>query len=163
MNEFESSIFPSLKRRGGCAIKKIARSNLGSRRRGGQTGEIFRPGHVRRTFLEAAPYRACASRHPVCGASVASRLSIDAADTPPFQGGEYVCPVIHSHVLTPWAIVLAPLCRSISSTANAELGMLYTLKGHSGFGLPRQTQMKYSVSGGSYPSSRSFLLIWPRW
>src|SRR6266480_2331138 len=33
--------------------------------------------------------------HPVCGASVASQLSIDAAATPPFQGGECllaICP-----------------------------------------------------------------------
>src|SRR5205085_11753298 len=33
--------------------------------------------------------------HPVCGLSVASQLSIDAAATPPFQGGECllaICP-----------------------------------------------------------------------
>jgi len=30
-----------LKRRGGCAIKKMSRSNLSSRRRGGQIGEIL--------------------------------------------------------------------------------------------------------------------------
>src|SRR6059058_1971024 len=41
--------FPSLKRRGGCAIKKMSRSNLSSRRRGGQIGEIFRPEEFRRT------------------------------------------------------------------------------------------------------------------
>src|SRR5207249_4106831 len=29
------------------------------------------------------------SDHPVCGSSVASRLLIDAAATPPLQGGEY--------------------------------------------------------------------------
>jgi hypothetical protein len=31
------------------------------------------------------------SDHPVCGASVASRLFIDAAATPPLQGGECAC------------------------------------------------------------------------
>ena len=56
------ALFPSLKRRGGCAIKKISRSNLSSRRRGGQIGEILRPEEFRRTD------------HPVCGASEASRL-----------------------------------------------------------------------------------------
>ncbi len=45
MNELQASIFPSLQRRGGCAIKKILRSNLISRRRGGQSGEIFRLEH----------------------------------------------------------------------------------------------------------------------
>ncbi len=30
---------------------------------------------------------------------------INAAATPPFQGGEYARPVIHSHVLTPWAML----------------------------------------------------------
>src|SRR5437867_468489 len=76
--------------RGGCAIKKMSRSNLSSRRRGGakrkpvraqpqeKIGEIFRPEEFRRTD------------HPVCGASEASHLFINAADTPPFQGGECV-------------------------------------------------------------------------
>src|SRR5919108_5643908 len=73
---WNQALFPSLKRRGGCAIKKISRSNLSSRRRGGQIGEILRPEEFRRTD------------HPVCGASEASRLFINAASTPPFQGGE---------------------------------------------------------------------------
>src|SRR3989441_12636198 len=85
----QRTVFPSLKRRGGCAIKKISRSNLSSRRRGGQIGEILRPEEFRRTD------------HPVCGASEASRLFINAADTPPFQGGECVrtetaCQFIHT-------------------------------------------------------------------
>src|SRR5437879_10502559 len=92
---FSANTFPSLKRRGGCAIKKMSRSNLSSRRRGGQIGEVFRPEAFRRTSLEAAPYRACASRHPVCGALEASRLFINAAASPPSQGGACV----HSHVL----------------------------------------------------------------
>src|SRR5436853_906130 len=53
----------------------MSRSNLSSSRRG---GEIFRPAEFRRTD------------HPVCGASEASRLFINAAATPPFQGGECV-------------------------------------------------------------------------
>src|SRR6267142_5408503 len=86
---WNQALFPSLQRRGGCAIKKMSRSNLSSRRRGGQIGEIFRPEEFRR------------SDHPVCGASEASRLFIDAAATPPFQGGECVrsetvCQFIHT-------------------------------------------------------------------
>src|SRR5437867_11975179 len=83
---WNQALFPSLKRRGGCAIKKMSRSNLSSRRRGGakrkpdraqpqeKIGEIFRPEEFRRTD------------HPVCSASEASRLFINAASTPPFQG-----------------------------------------------------------------------------
>src|SRR5207244_1066248 len=73
---WNQALFPSLKRRGGCAVKKISRSNLSSRRRGGQIGEILRPEELRRTD------------HPVCGASEAPRLSVNAAATPPFQGGK---------------------------------------------------------------------------
>src|SRR5437867_7487012 len=52
---WNQALFPSLKRRGGCATKKMSRSNLSSRRRGGakrkpdraqpqeKIGEIFRP------------------------------------------------------------------------------------------------------------------------
>src|SRR5881628_3137333 len=77
---WNQALFPSLKRRGGCAIKKMSRSNLSSRRRGGakrkpdraqpqeKIGEIFRPEEFRRTD------------HPVCDASAASRLFINAAD-----------------------------------------------------------------------------------
>src|SRR5438552_18624968 len=84
-----------------CAIKKMSRSNLSSRRRGGakrkpdraqpqeKIGEIFRPEELRRTD------------HPVCGASEAPRLFVNAAATPPFQGGECVrtetvCQFIHT-------------------------------------------------------------------
>src|SRR6266446_8607631 len=98
---FSADTFPSLQRRGGCAIKKMSRSNLSSRRRGGakrkpdrakpqeKIGEIFKPEEFRRTD------------HSVCGASEASRLFINAAATPPFQGGECVrtetvCQFIHA-------------------------------------------------------------------
>src|SRR5437667_1325646 len=98
---WNQALFTSLKRRGGCAIKKMSRSNLISRRRGGakrkpdraqpqeKIGDIFRPEEFRRTD------------HPVCGASEASRLFINAAATPPFQGGECVrtetvCQLIHT-------------------------------------------------------------------
>src|SRR5207302_5713500 len=70
---WNQALFPSLQRRGGCAIKKMSRSNLSSRRRGGQIGEILRPEEFRRTD------------HPVCGASVASRLFINAAAFPSFS------------------------------------------------------------------------------
>src|SRR5205807_9450272 len=98
---WNQALFPSLQRRGGCAIKKMSRSNLSTRRRGGakrkpdraqpqeKIGEIFRPEEFRRTD------------HPVCGTSEASRLFINAAATPPFQGGECVrtetvCQFIHT-------------------------------------------------------------------
>src|ERR1700756_1473802 len=86
---WNQALFPSLKRRGGWAIKKMTRSILSSRRRGGQIGEFFRPEELRRTD------------HPVCGASEASRLFINAAASPPFQGGECVrtetvCQFIHT-------------------------------------------------------------------
>src|SRR2546427_9219926 len=48
------------------------------------------------------------SHHPVCGASVASRLFIDAAATPPHEEGNAPIPnslVIDSHLLKPWATV----------------------------------------------------------
>ena len=86
--------FPSLKRRGGCAVKKILRSHLSPRRRGGQAGGIFRPQLFRRTD------------RPVSGALVAPRLFIHAASTPPFQGGEYARSNIHSHLLKPAFTVL---------------------------------------------------------
>src|SRR2546422_4217487 len=66
---------PQFLERGGCAIQKISPSNPSSRRRGGQTGENV----VRRSSIEASPYRARASRHPVCAYGAAS---------PPLRGGE---------------------------------------------------------------------------
>jgi len=54
---WNQALFPSLKRRGGCAIKKMSRSNLSSRRRGGQLGEIFRPEEFRRTDHPSAALR----------------------------------------------------------------------------------------------------------
>src|SRR5437868_10497384 len=107
------ALFPSLKRRGGCAIKKMSRSNLSSRRRGGakrkpdraqpqeKIGEIFRPEEFRRTD------------HPVCGASAASRLFINAGATPPFQGGEYArfkFATDHHFLCKASATVTAPRC-----------------------------------------------------
>src|SRR5438552_14247625 len=88
----------------------MSRSNLSSRRRGGakrkpdraqpqeKFGEIFRPEEFRRTD------------HPVCGASEASRLFINAAATPPFQGGECVrtatvCQFVHT--FSAWVSIVA--------------------------------------------------------
>src|SRR5437660_8720036 len=93
---WNQALFPTLQRRGGCAIKKMSRSNLSSRRRGGQIGETFRPEEFRRTD------------HPVCGASEASRLFINAAATPPFQGGECVPPKSFRQRL-------APICSGFTS------------------------------------------------
>src|SRR5437762_4692815 len=61
-------VFPSSQRRGG------------AKRRGGQFGETFR-----RSSIKASPYRARASRHPVCAFG---------ASTPPLRGGEYVIVIL---------------------------------------------------------------------
>src|SRR5207249_3271001 len=103
---WNQALFPSLKRRGGCAIKKMSRSNLSSRRRGGQIGEIFRPEEFRRTD------------HPVCGASEASRLFINAAATPPFQGGE--CVRTETVVLSHQKISAGSAALSLRATRAAE-------------------------------------------
>src|SRR6266513_1096942 len=79
--EFWSVPFPSLKRRGGRAIKKMDPF------RNGADGVVSSARCQASTFRRTDP--------PVCGASVASQLSIDAAATPPFQGGECllaICP-----------------------------------------------------------------------
>ena len=60
------------------------------------------------------------SDHPVCGASVASRLFIDAAATPPHEEGNAPIPnslVIHSHVLAPWAKLSRRFAAQKTSTA----------------------------------------------
>ena len=96
-----TSIFPSLKRRGGCAVKKISRSHLCPRRRArsasaiarsrkcGQFGEIFRPEGFAGL---AASFDGCALsglrglRPPSAPSKEASRYLLDVASTPPFQG-----------------------------------------------------------------------------
>src|SRR5437870_6510713 len=53
-------------------------------------GAVYdRPGFFVQSPIEASPYRAPASRHPVCAASVASRLFFHGASTPPLRGGEW--------------------------------------------------------------------------
>src|SRR5437868_459460 len=91
----------------------MSRSNLSSRRRGGakrkpdraqpqeKIGEIFRPEEF------------CRTDHPVCGASEATRLFINAAATPPFQGGECVrtetvCQFIHTFSALGYDLDAAP-------------------------------------------------------
>src|SRR5881227_198870 len=118
---WNQALFPSLKRRGGCAIKKMSRSNLSSRRRSGakrkpdraqpqeKIGEIFRPEELRRTD------------HPVCGASEAPRLFVNAAATPPFQGGE--CARIkhsgNSFTRQPWVSWSEDLSAAGATSANS--------------------------------------------
>ena len=68
--------FPSLKRRGGCAVKEKTRSLLIPRRRGGETGEIFRPEGFAGLTTPSAPSK------------VLRDILFDVASTPPFQGGE---------------------------------------------------------------------------
>src|SRR2546428_11449554 len=65
------------------------------------------------------------SDHPVCGwLSVASRLFIEAAATPPHEEGNAPTPdslVIHSHVLTPWASVWRRFAALSKNRTIAEL------------------------------------------
>src|SRR6266850_53374 len=77
VNELESSAFPSLPRRGGRAIDKMVPFRRGA------------DGVVNHRLCFAMRSSTCrVVDHPVCGASVASRLFIDAAASPPWQGGE---------------------------------------------------------------------------
>src|SRR5438132_10146225 len=80
-----------LVRRGGRDIKKMARSHLCAKRKRDSAQHQITEGtgwsltnHVAECVLE--PW--LVSDHPVCGASVASRLFIDAAATPSSRGGE---------------------------------------------------------------------------
>src|SRR5438105_15085779 len=71
-----AGIFPSLPRRGGRAIKKWSRS------------EKARTGwSLASDVSECVLKHLRVSDHPVCGASVASRLFSDAAATPPHEEG----------------------------------------------------------------------------
>ena len=53
--------FPSSQRRGGAKREPDRAKPQKKARRGGEFGETFR-----RTSIKASPYRARASRHPVC-------------------------------------------------------------------------------------------------
>jgi hypothetical protein len=70
-------LIPLLVRRGGRATKKWSRSEKA------RTGWSL-ASHTSQCVLKHLRV----SDHPVCGASVASRLFIDAAATPPYKGGE---------------------------------------------------------------------------
>src|SRR5437016_12954005 len=73
--------FPSLPRRGGRAIKNMVPFRKGA------------DGVVAHKLCFGMRFETClVVDHPVCGATVASRLFIDAAATPPLQGGESDCP-----------------------------------------------------------------------
>ena len=79
MNELQASIFPSLQSRGGRAVKKWPRSEKGA------------DGVVARKLRFAMRFETCrVSDHPVCGAFGGFATFIDAAATPPWQGGENV-------------------------------------------------------------------------
>src|SRR5437867_13332052 len=67
--------FPSLERRGGCAIKKMPRSLLSGRRRGGRSNH---------RLSEVEPTTPSAP-------SKERGYLFNGAATPPFQGGEFAC------------------------------------------------------------------------
>src|SRR5438270_906249 len=90
VNELRASIFPSLRRR------VSAPSKNGSVPKTARTGWSL-TSYVSKCVLK----HWLVSDHPVCGASVAARLFIDAAATPPLQGGECAplnSSTIHSHL-----------------------------------------------------------------
>src|SRR5262245_24452601 len=72
------SIFPSLKRRGGCGVNKKSRSHRSA------ADGVVRPAKSLglKNFAELTT--------PSARSKVASRYFLDRASTPPFQGGEYV-------------------------------------------------------------------------
>src|SRR5207249_1033558 len=92
---FKLIVFPSSQRRGG------------AKRRGGQFGDTFR-----QSSIEASPYRARASRHPVCAYG---------ASSPPLRGGEYT-PTPSGRVLPQTCarrpIAPPPIARSALARAN---------------------------------------------
>src|SRR6516162_10164602 len=91
--------FPSLKRRGGCGINKKSGSHRSAADGVVRSAKVFRPKNFAGlTTFKASRYRARASR-PSARTKVASRYFLDRASTPPFQGGEYTRPNIHSHLL----------------------------------------------------------------
>src|SRR5215471_6050745 len=100
-----ASIFPSLKRRGGCAVKKYREATLV------RADGVVRPEKSLglNAFAELTTILCFAlsrSRFaPVCGNSVASRHLIYAAATPPFQGGECRLIAIDSHVHRPPTVI----------------------------------------------------------
>ena len=59
------------------------------------------------------------SDHPVCGASVASRLLIDAAATPPLQGGEYALPRFIHTFFRPRPLLVAVLLLIVATFPSA--------------------------------------------
>src|SRR5262249_35265984 len=59
------------------------------------------------------------SDHPVCGASVASRLLIDAAATPPLQGGEYALPRFIHTFFRPRPLLVAVLFLIVATFPSA--------------------------------------------
>src|SRR5215831_14364040 len=78
--------FPSLKRRGGCGINQISRSNRIAADGVVSSAKAFRPNHFSGLTTPSARTK------------VAPRYFFDRASTPPFQGGEYARPAMHSHL-----------------------------------------------------------------
>src|SRR6266581_9792055 len=85
------------------------------------------------------------SDHPVCGASVAARLFIDAAATPPLQGGECAplnSSAIHSHLHRP------PLQFQKSEFCHGLLGQAHEEGSAGGMHLPHYSSLTVCRRGG---------------
>src|SRR5207245_7716708 len=83
---------PPWQRRGGCAHKKMSRSHLSGRRRGGSFKRNCFGVWTNHPVLDVSPYRAHASRRAFKGTGI----FLDGASTPPLpslcQGGEFRSP-----------------------------------------------------------------------
>src|SRR6516225_11076288 len=97
---WNQATFPSLKRRGGCGINK-SREATETPQTGWSVRRNLRPEHFRRTD-HIYGFALSRSRFaPVCADKGGFAIFLDRASTPPFHGGEYTRPNIHSHLLRP--------------------------------------------------------------
>src|SRR5262245_33985059 len=156
------SAFPSSQRRGGRDMNKISRSHRKRRRRARSASAIARSRNSgqfgvnagsRRASIEASPFRARASRHPVCAASVASRHSFDGAATPPLRGGECAPPIPHHEFrVIALAIVFLLLLGGGHTSAHKPVTSKYDYN-RDGFPLLREHCGRCHVKGGPGPMS----------
>src|SRR5439155_18369835 len=87
LNKLPGELIPLLLKEGWPRHQRMIPFRKG-RGRGGQFGEIFRPEHFAELLLRLRPIGLALRATPSAALSVASRLLIDAAATPPSKGGE---------------------------------------------------------------------------